>query len=484
MEDISSKTSVYHLKGGIHKYLDLYGAEGMFHGKNFVFDRRLVVDAQDHKKSGEDSENNNNIVGKCQYCFDKFDSFTGDSICTVCRENCLVCDECKPKLFEYHCLDHFNLRTCYFTNLVRFTRDELESQLKGLESVLYEISVGKRYKQRRQCLHKQIGRIREILRDDSNKLGAGDSVSACRSCGDESCNGRCWGVHGLKRKQQLDKEIKRKATKAPRLSSNNRLSKMAQRVKEIEDIKRLRLAEPPSVHRCQNTSLRCPPPCIRILTTSVKGKWCGKSIRTVLESEFHDFSDPKRADEIFKTNLIQVNSVPVNSDQALRRGTDAAKALSPDTLLKNMDIISRIQFWFEPPVLVPDRIHVERVALPEAVYNEFVANSGQDISDDLSIYCIHKPSTVPCHPAGPYYQNSLLFMVEAQQGLEPKTLLPCHRIDRCTSGLTLCCANARVARLVQVQMDMKAVSKMYLARVKVCEENWTCLFCGLLLSSP
>ena len=33
--------SVYHLKGAaIHKYLDKYGGDGFFEGKNFVFDQR------------------------------------------------------------------------------------------------------------------------------------------------------------------------------------------------------------------------------------------------------------------------------------------------------------------------------------------------------------------------------------------------------------------------------------------------------------
>lgn len=29
-----------HLKGGIHKYIEAYGAHGLWKGKNFVFDRR------------------------------------------------------------------------------------------------------------------------------------------------------------------------------------------------------------------------------------------------------------------------------------------------------------------------------------------------------------------------------------------------------------------------------------------------------------
>lgn len=58
-------------------------------------------------------------------------------------------------------------------------------------------------------------------------------------------------------------------------------------------------------------------------------------------------------------------------------------------------------------------------------------------------------------------------MVEAQEGLEPRSLLPCHRLDRCTSGLTIFCTNPVVAKLLQMQIEKKMVDKSYIARVKV-----------------
>lgn len=56
-------------------------------------------------------------------------------------------------------------------------------------------------------------------------------------------------------------------------------------------------------------------------------------------------------------------------------------------------------------------------------------------------------------------------MVEAQEGMTPKTLIPCHRIDRVTSGLTLCCTNPKIARLIQSRIDGGFVKKHYLAKV-------------------
>ena len=477
LKDISSTSSVYHLQGGIHKYLDKFAGDGYFRGKNFVFDRRLTMDAEEHKKKDDSTttevveEKQQNCVGKCQYCEGNYDNFTGDRVCTVCRELALVCEDCKSKLNgEFHCMDHMHLRYCYFTNLGKFSKEELQIQLQELETKLDEIAVGKRYKQKRQTLHKQCERIQEILDSSPGEVETMNNASSgCRSCGDEKCDGECWGVHGLKRKKRLEKETKKRIPKAPRLSANKRPSKMAQRQKEIEDIQRLKLSEAPNVHRNKETSLRCPPPCIRILSSSVKGKWCGRTIKSVLGSEFHEFSDPTRLDEIFRHSLVQIDGVPVNSEEALRRGTDANKALSPDTLLKNMDTICRIQHWIEPPVIVPSHIDVQCTQIPKLVCDELIPNFNVDGDhNDRTIYCCDKPSTVPVHPAGPYYQNSLAFMIEAQEDLETKSILPCHRLDRCTSGLTICCTNSKIARLIQVQMDQKAVSKMYLAQVKVC----------------
>ena len=233
-------------------------------------------------------------------------------------------------------------------------------------------------------------------------------------------------------------------------------------------MKQFGLSQPPSAHRCSKTSIRCPPPFVRELSSSVKGKWVGKSVQSVLQSEFHELSDSERLDTLFKKSLIRLNGIPVNSEAALVRGVDATKAVSQDTPLKNMDVISRFTYWHEPPVLVPEKITVNKLSLPKTVANEYMSSTKDDVSkDDVSIYCCDKPSTVPVHPTGPYLQNSLTIMAEAQEGLEPRSLLPCHRLDRCTSGLTLCCTNPAVARIIQVQLDNKMVQKTYLARVKV-----------------
>lgn len=82
MESVSSTSTVQHLQGGIHKYLDTFGGNGHFLGKNFVFDRRVGVDAEEHtKKDGQSGsqQHDRHIVGKCLYCDKVYDKFTGDA---------------------------------------------------------------------------------------------------------------------------------------------------------------------------------------------------------------------------------------------------------------------------------------------------------------------------------------------------------------------------------------------------------------------
>jgi 23S rRNA-/tRNA-specific pseudouridylate synthase len=151
-------------------------------------------------------------------------------------------------------------------------------------------------------------------------------------------------------------------------------------------------------------------------------------------------------------SLVRINGVPVKS---------------PDVVLRNMDTFERIIHWHEPPITVPQKISLTKQILPVEILPEEFKATGNPI-----LYCINKPSSVPVYPAGPYYANSLLLMVEAQEGLPPKTLIPLHRIDRATSGLLLCADASSVAKVIQAKIISKCdesnppVSKLYLARVK------------------
>lgn len=409
----------------------------------------------------------------------------------------LVCDECNSRAIELHCSDHKHLQTCYFTDLSRFNERDLRKHLFELEAHLEQISVGKAYKQKRRTLQKQHNKVclrlevieEEKRSDDTNiKTKSCDKVG-CRSCGSIVCNGACWGFHGLQRttmlkeKRMCEESVDDASDKAyhtagkfssrSRQSSNQRAAKVKRKEGDIDEIKRLGLNKSSTAFRDSITGIRCPPPCIRIIQSSVKGKWCGKPVMSVLKAEFNGFDDDAMNKSMVSRSLIRINDVPITTNQDYR-----------PTLLRNMDSISRIVHWHEPPVVVPESISVNKVIVPDAVKEYILSteNNSDYKDDDFSIYVCNKPSSVPVHPAGPYLANTMTIMVEAEMGLEPRSLNPCHRIDRVTSGVVLCCSSVTMTRMVLLHMASKHISKLYVARVKgkfpstkeECNQNISC----------
>jgi 23S rRNA-/tRNA-specific pseudouridylate synthase len=236
----------------------------------------------------------------------------------------------------------------------------------------------------------------------------------------------------------------RTPTKTARRSANQRESKLDQRERDVEDIKRSGLFFPPSKFRDPITSIRCPPPNIRTVQCRVKGKWCSKPLATVLQTEFHGCKDPTKVAAMMQNGTIRVNDEKVEDPNKYK--------------LKNMDVISRIMHWHEPPVVVPATIPVQKVVLPIGSVKTSV---------EAIVYIVNKPSTVPVHAAGPYLHNALATMMEAQLKLEPRALYPCHRIDRVTSGLTIFCTSAEIAKAITGRIqEPDAVRKLYFARVQ------------------
>jgi predicted sulfurtransferase/23S rRNA-/tRNA-specific pseudouridylate synthase len=544
---VPSVQEVSHLKGGIHKYLDDYGQDpaSLWKGKNFVFDGRGVCTGG--IRSGDNSNNSGRagvkvegeavglsttkatttttttttasslkdlqpppsqqqqqqqqnttssvIVGKCVYCLAPHDTFDPFCVCTVCREPTLVCLSCQDHLREFHCQTHSALKECYFTDLSPFPQDALQQQLHALQTLMIEIAIGRRYKQRRKTLQKQIDKICQRLQDMTKTTavtttnGGGDNndnnsqhaanEQKCRNCGEGGCSGRCWGFHGLKRKYILEEQQQQQITqqtatanstvrpsqKAKNLSTsnndynnNNNINaqrKELQRKQAVQELIHLQISQPPMTHRDATTGIRIPPPCTRVLETTTKGKWCGNAVLQVVQDEFQELSKIDVLQDILKRGLLRVNRQRIGSLQE-------AESLR----LRNMDTISRVLHWHEPPVHIPNHgIPVQKMSLPKEVKTEYGIEDEENEEQAL-VYVCNKPSSVPVHPAGPYLANSLTLMVEAQENLAPRTLIPCHRIDRVTSGLTLCCSNAKVANLIQSRIAEGGVQKLYLAKIQ------------------
>lgn len=159
--------TVYQLQGGIHRYLEKIPAqESRFSGRNFVFDGRVGV--QEDKGVGvQEDEGFAVSKGSCLQCGTPHAVYSGNVVCTVCRNLCLYCPRCvrdNPHQGEYHCEVHQTLREVYFTVLCGFTDAELEAQRSQLEEMLSALlnlppKERIRAKNRRRTLRRQADKI-------------------------------------------------------------------------------------------------------------------------------------------------------------------------------------------------------------------------------------------------------------------------------------------------------------------------------------
>ena len=458
---------VNHLKGGIHKYLETYGgrSDSLWHGKNFVFDGRQAVSAEEThlgkdggtEKSALDAPSRQEIMGKCVYCDSPYDQFEAKCVCAVCREPLLACTNCQNRP-EYHCRQHLHLKNCYFVQLERFSRQELMEQKQALETYLSEIAVGRKFKQKRKTLVKQCQRISERLQEmpdnDDAENTATPAITKCRNCGQADCTGKCWGFFGLKRKEVLETTKKESEMHGSNLSAEwsdlvKKPKRQRQKDKEEPEIERLGLFCPCSTYRDSESGIRVPPCVTRTLRCHTKGKWCGRTVVEVVQEEFKELESLERLQESLRHGLLRLNGKPLDAISIAQ------------TKLKSADVLSRVLHWHEAPVIVPARIGVEKTRLPDTVLDLFNIDP-----DEAYVYVCDKPSSVPVHLAGPFFANVLTSMVEAQLNLPPQALNPVHRTDRVTSGLTLCCTDPKVARVFHKCLSEGTVRKMYIAKVK------------------
>ena len=126
---------VSQLRGGIHRYLEVYpsNAGGLFKGRNFVFDHRVSTPTGETDASGA-SGGASSIVGRCTGCTLPFDELSGQRVCAVCRDFVVLCPQCALSLREYHCAAHQDLSTCFFSLLDGFGVEALEAQSVELQS--------------------------------------------------------------------------------------------------------------------------------------------------------------------------------------------------------------------------------------------------------------------------------------------------------------------------------------------------------------
>lgn len=77
-------TDVYQIDGGIVKYGEAYGDDGLWEGSLRVFDDRMTVEFSDHAKT----------IGQCSHCGSKTSNFENCAH-MECNDLVLICEACK-----------------------------------------------------------------------------------------------------------------------------------------------------------------------------------------------------------------------------------------------------------------------------------------------------------------------------------------------------------------------------------------------------
>lgn len=75
---------VYQIDGGIVKYGEAYGDDGLWEGSLRVFDNRMTMDFSDHAKT----------IGECTHCNGKTSNFE-NCVLAECNDLVLICENCK-----------------------------------------------------------------------------------------------------------------------------------------------------------------------------------------------------------------------------------------------------------------------------------------------------------------------------------------------------------------------------------------------------
>lgn len=86
-------SEVYQLDGGIVRYGEKYGNQGLWEGSLYVFDKRM------HVEFGEDAAE----LGHCVLCGNPSNTFVNCVNEDTCRRQVLLCDDCSSHIATSHC---------------------------------------------------------------------------------------------------------------------------------------------------------------------------------------------------------------------------------------------------------------------------------------------------------------------------------------------------------------------------------------------
>ncbi|KAF9960692.1 hypothetical protein BGZ72_006262 [Mortierella alpina] len=160
--------------------------------------------------------------------------------------------------------------------------------------------------------------------------------------------------------------------------------------------------------------------------TYAKGRWLGRPLIEVFNTEFRD------RDNAFYERAIQDGRIKVNDE-----------TVSQNYIIKNSDIVAHDIHRHEPPV----------ADLPVKV-----------VRQEDGVIIVDKPSSIPVHPSGRYRHNTVLHILMQEQGY--KDLFPVNRLDRLTSGLMIIALSVKKAREFELMMQRCEIKKEYVCKVQ------------------
>ncbi|KAF9092411.1 hypothetical protein BGX23_004338 [Mortierella sp. AD031] len=160
--------------------------------------------------------------------------------------------------------------------------------------------------------------------------------------------------------------------------------------------------------------------------TYAKGRWLGRKLIEVFNTEFRD------RDNTFYERAIKDGRVKINGE-----------SVDKDYIIKNSDIVAHDIHRHEPPV----------ANLPVRV-----------VQNVDGVLIVDKPSSIPVHPSGRYRHNTVLHILMTEQG--HKELYPVNRLDRLTSGLMIIALSVKKAREFELMMQRCEIKKEYVCKVK------------------
>lgn len=158
--------------------------------------------------------------------------------------------------------------------------------------------------------------------------------------------------------------------------------------------------------------------------TFCKERWRDRKIIDIFTQEFRD-QEPDHYRKTIAKGAVSVNGKPANLE----------------TILRNGEMITHKMHRHEPPV----------TSRPIKIVFE---------NDDILV--IDKPGGIPVHPTGRYRYNTITKILEKQM---KRSVHPCNRLDRLTSGLMFLAKTPEGADQMADQMKTREVTKEYIARV-------------------